>query len=58
MCLIMSVVVFALLIIDDSNPIQGEWADHVSRWESCTSNKVACPDMYVDYVPLEAPLHF
>lgn len=54
----MSVLVFALLIIDDSNPIQGEWADHVSRWESCTSNKVACPDMYVDYVPLEAPIHF
>ncbi|XVE84864.1 hypothetical protein DITRI_Ditri17bG0046600 [Diplodiscus trichospermus] len=27
--------------------ITREWADQVKRWETCSLNKTACPDMYV-----------
>ncbi|KAF8407803.1 hypothetical protein HHK36_006939 [Tetracentron sinense] len=26
--------------------ITGEWADQVQRWENCSLNKTACPDIY------------
>ncbi|XP_042443269.1 uncharacterized protein LOC122028369 [Zingiber officinale] len=26
--------------------ITGEWSDQVVKWEKCSNNKVACPDVY------------
>ncbi|XP_009380952.2 endonuclease 2 [Musa acuminata AAA Group] len=26
--------------------ITGEWSDQVAKWEKCSNNKVACPDVY------------